>query len=142
MATPKLSMSDSALFPVSRNWKWGFIDRCGKLVISPQFDAVSGPLMPGESVFSEGLAAVCVGKCDWVYPDGKTPDVLSNQFMHKRYEGKWGYINATGQMVISPQCTDAGKFVGGRAPATTGERWLDTTSSGVRWDYIDRPAAS
>ena len=98
--------------------------------------------MPGESVFSEGLAAVCVGKCDWVYPDGKTPDVLSNQFMHKRYEGKWGYINATGQMVISPPCTDAGKFVGGRAPATTGERWLDTTSSGVRWDYIDRPAAS
>jgi hypothetical protein len=137
VGTPTYSQTAAKLFPISRNSKWGFIDREGKLVISPQFDAVRDPLMPSESVFSEGLAAVCVGKCNWVYPDGKTPDTLGGQFMHKRFEGKWGYIDSTGQMVISPQFTNAGRFVCGRASATTDEEWLDALSD-VRSGYIDQ----
>jgi len=46
--------------------KWGFIDKSGKLVISPQFDAIS------HGGFSEGLASVRIG-------DDKT--------------GKWGFIS-------------------------------------------------
>ena len=43
--------------------KWGFIERTGKVVVTPQFDFASK--------FSEGLAAVRIG-------DDKT--------------GRWGYI--------------------------------------------------
>jgi hypothetical protein len=38
------------LAPVRLKWKWGFIDRSGKLVVEPQYDYTHG--------FSEGLAGV------------------------------------------------------------------------------------
>jgi len=127
------------LFPVSRNSKWGFIDRRGKLVIPPQFDAVQIPEEPGKSSFSEGLAAACVGKCDYVYPDALAPKPGEDlpKFMHKRYEGRWGYIDGTGGMVISPRFTSASRFVNGHASVLAGERWLDS-SVDERWGYIDR----
>jgi hypothetical protein len=53
---------------------FGFIDKTGKVVIAPRFDAVGG--IP--SGFSEGIAAVRIGQ-------------------------KWGYIDRAGKIVINPQ---------------------------------------
>jgi hypothetical protein len=53
---------------------FGFIDKTGKAVIAPRFDAVGG--IP--SGFSEGIAAVRIGQ-------------------------KWGYIDRAGKIVINPQ---------------------------------------
>lgn len=45
--------NSAALFPVIQNGKWGYIDKIGKMVITPQYDCAWD--------FSEGLAAVQVG---------------------------------------------------------------------------------
>ena len=42
------------LFPVVKDGKWGYVDRAGKVVVSPRFDAAER--------FSEGLAPVRQGK--------------------------------------------------------------------------------
>ena len=73
--------------------KWGFIDKQGKMVIDPQFDAVRP--------FANGLAVVRIG-------DDKT--------------GKWGFIDPQGKFVINPQFDDAGSFSGGLAAVYTGDR--------------------
>jgi hypothetical protein len=61
--------------------KWGFIDRDGKMVITPKFQAVNRG-------FQEGLAAVNVGGTE--LPHGPVDG------------GKWGYIDKTGAWVVPP----------------------------------------
>jgi hypothetical protein len=124
------------LFPVWTQGKWGFIDRQGKLVIGAQFDGVQDST--GTSFF-EGLAAVCVGKCAFVQTDASGEKSGGRYIMHERFEGKWGYIDGSGRMVINPRFTAAGRFESGRAPVSTKERWLDPPSYGnVLEGYIDR----
>lgn len=62
-------------FPIYQNGKIGFIDKAGKIVISPQFDST---LTADGRTFSEGLAAVQVGD-------------------------NWGYIDKAGKFVIQPK---------------------------------------
>jgi hypothetical protein len=68
----------------------GFIDKTGKFAIEPRLD--------GAGDFSEGLAAVLVGK-------------------------KWGYMDRTGRIVVRPQFEEARKFSEGLAAVRTGEHW-------------------
>jgi len=120
------------LFPVSRIGKWGFIDRQGNIAIPPQFDLVLDDLITGKS-FSKGMAAVCVGKCAYVYPDGFNPD---SDPWHKRFDGKWGYIDMKGRLVISPRFSSAKNFSRGRAAVATGDRWLDSSfGQPEKWGY-------
>jgi len=103
-ASPQNSDGDSLLYVVRVDGKYGFIDRSGKIVITPQYEEASGfheglsmvrvrgkygfidqkggiavkPLFDDWLPFSEGLAAVKVGR-------------------------KWGYVGASGQVVIQPQ---------------------------------------
>ena len=37
--------------------------------------------------------------------------------------GKWGYIEKTGKMVISPQFSECGQFVEGLAAVKVGNKW-------------------
>lgn len=73
--TAVLSNSDEDYFPINQNGKVGFIDKTGKIVITPQFD---NALNDEGRTFSEGLAAVKVGD-------------------------KWGYIDKSGKFVIPPK---------------------------------------
>ena len=70
-----ISQDGEDYFPVRENGKIGFMDKTGKIVISPQFDST---LSEDGVIFSEGLAAVYVGD-------------------------KWGYIDKTGKFVIPPK---------------------------------------
>jgi len=62
---------NSGLYPINVNGKYGFMDRSGKTVITPQFDETRG--------FSEGLAVVRVGT-KFGYIDTKGAVVITPQF--------------------------------------------------------------
>jgi hypothetical protein len=78
----------SWLFPIKQDTAWGYIDDKGQLVIASQYDEASP--------FSEGLAAVRVGK-------------------------NWGYIDRTGNIKIDFQFKFAGEFSEGAAFVFLGE---------------------
>src|SRR5262249_43054146 len=91
-------------------FKWGFIDKTGALVIPCQFDDVAMDNYGGFEDpnychgvpkafrnFSEGLCAVRIGN-------------------------KWGYIDKTGKVVISPQFDSAGIFSEGLACVRKGRK--------------------
>jgi WG containing repeat len=123
----------SGLFPIRENQEWGFIDKSGKVVISPQFQAVGGT-MEGKG-FSEGLAWVCFGRCSRpaetgdsngyidttgqivINPRFEEADSFSEGLARVRIGGKSGFIDKTGKIVINPQYVYAERFSEGLALA-------------------------
>ena len=101
----------NSLTRAKKDGKWGFRNASGSFVIAPQFDWVSH--------FSEGLAAVMVGK-------------------------KYGFIDETGAIVIKPRYTEVGEFseglvrvrVGGSTVYPTGMSLTNRKDN--NWQYIDK----
>lgn len=109
--------------------KWGYINKEGKMVVNPQFDAV-GP-------FTEGLAGVAKtnkekGEVLWGFIDHKGAIIINHQFRGWNVEfndglamvsdgKKIGYIDNTGKYTINPQFDQAGKFKNGLAPIRQGD---------------------
>ena len=62
---------NGGLYPINVNGKYGFMDRSGKTVIAPQFDATYG--------FSEGLGSVKIGT-KWGYINTKGVVAITPQF--------------------------------------------------------------
>ena len=112
--------------PTQVGYKYGYINTKGQIVIKPQFSeastfnngyAVVGKYFinkqgkrvlgsyEGVSDFSEGLAAVKKG-------------------------GKWGYINTSGKMVISPRFDYCGGFSGGLAVVKINKKYGYINKSG------------
>ena len=100
--------SDFQKVELEQNFKYGFIDETGQIVVNPIFE--------GAHDFSEGLAAVCVGTGCY----GKLGDSSK--------EEKWGYIDRNGKLVITPQFESAGEFKEGFA----------SVSIGGKYGYIDK----
>jgi len=92
-------------------WEYGFIDKTGKEVISPQY--------AGAADFSDGLARIRVH-------DGETK--------------KWGFIDKTGKEVVSPKYDWVEEFNDGLAMVFIGEgRWGDVDIvDGGKWGFIDK----
>ncbi len=117
------------LAPFERDGKTGYLDREGREVIEPRFQA-------GEP-FSEGLAAV---KRDgrWGYIDREGREVIepawqmagnfSEGLAPVMDRGIWGYIDRGGSVVIRPSFDSAGIF----------DRGLAAVAIGDAWGYIDR----
>jgi hypothetical protein len=113
-----------SLAAVNLNGKWGFIDRNGKIVITPQFappvadiHEPSGEYLvesAGAYSFSEGLAAACK-------------------------DGKYGFINKEGNWIIEPQWLDARCFNEGLAAVAKGGHWdkIDYLK-GCKWGFINK----
>lgn len=105
------------LFQIVRNGKWGFMDRTGRVVIAPAFDA--------ERDFFHGLAAVALPEGKWGFIDESGKLSITARFDEVRdfieelapvrISRKWGYIDTSGQMVIEPHFQSAGEFHGGLA---------------------------
>lgn len=145
---------ENPLFVVIVNDKRGFIDRTGKMVISPQFQ--------GATQFSEGLAVVATNSNGYGegYIDRSGTIVIPTKFdkatefseglamvgvdQGKReiqIEGekyyfssshsghKWGFIDKTGKYIAEPLYRRAGKFSEGLAPVEH--------PNGL-WGFLDR----
>ncbi|MBW4574012.1 MAG: WG repeat-containing protein [Aphanothece sp. CMT-3BRIN-NPC111] len=90
---------------------YGYIDKTGKLVVSPRFDYASN--------FSEGLAGVGIGKkSGYINKKGELvissvpnePYPFSNGLAPVRINKQWGHIDRNGKLVISPQFDEAANF--------------------------------
>ena len=115
--------------------QWGYVDETGAFVIQPQFDSADE--------FSSGLAAVSVqGTWFYVTPSGTialvTPYYRAYAFtedglalVQEKRDGRYGYIDRTGQEVIPPQYPEARRFSQGLAPVRVGDRWGYITTSGA-----------
>lgn len=101
------------LFPVKVSGKYGYIDKTGKLVINPQFDAAWG--------FAEGLALVGIGERD-----------TTTFTLGLKAGGKYGFIDKTGKYVINPQFDAGCGFSEGLARVRLGD--LRTG----KWGYVDK----
>lgn len=88
-----------SLFLIKQGSKYGYMDRAGKVVIAPRYDMALD--------FSEGLAAVCVGS-----PLRKGPPQDHSPALP---EGRWGYIDEKGTVVIQPRFVHAEPFASGVA---------------------------
>ncbi|MBX7241245.1 MAG: WG repeat-containing protein [Bacteroidia bacterium] len=118
------------------NGKWGFINKENRIVINPKYDSPPVYAAPFELnalslalheayLFSEGLAAVCVGK-EWMYINHKDSVVISGLEIKsaRRFSeglaavyigGKWGYIDRNGIIAIKPQFLFPANFHQGHA---------------------------
>ena len=122
---------NSGLYPVKVDAKYGFMDRSGKTVITPQFDETGG--------FSDGLAAVRIGtKFGYINTNGMV--VIAPQFDYagpfrdgragvqlccrpdNPGQNRWGFIDGAGKFVSSPEFGWAGNFSGGLAPVASADR--------------------
>lgn len=83
--------------------KTGFLDRHGKVVIPPRFDAAGS--------FCEGLAPVCMG-CREV-PRGEHTEMVG---------GQWGFVDREGGTAIPIVYDTASGFSGGEAVVSKGGR--------------------
>ena len=113
---------NSGLYPINVNGKYGFMDRAGKVVITPQFDDTGR--------FSEGLAAVRVGT-KWGFINKKGVVAITPQFDFAepfRYGrtkvgmgNRQGFIDKDGKYISSPNFSWVGSFSGGSAPVKTAD---------------------
>jgi len=112
------------LAEVKQNGKWGFIDKTGQMVITPQFTLTRK--------FSDGLAPVQQdGKWGFINKSGKI--VISPQFeeAYPFSEGlariiqnkKCGFINLQGKVIIPIQYEDGGAFSENLAPVKKNGKW-------------------
>lgn len=104
--------ADGPLFPAPTRDKSGYIDRRGRMVITPQWDDAEP--------FNEGLAAV--GNRH-VETDGGVSATVSRE----------GWIDRSGRVVIPLRWDDAGPFVDGRARVKENDRYgfVDRTGAVV-----------
>src|SRR6218665_3770394 len=91
---------ETLLAPVKIGDQWGYIDKSGKIAISPQFDFAWS--------FKEGMAPIQLGgKCGYIDRTGKI--VINPQFEFAwsfqegvgkiKLGGKYGYIDRTGKTI-------------------------------------------
>ncbi len=122
------------------NRKYGFIDKDGKVIVKPQFDRAGD--------FNEGMAQVkmiiqdtdnktVIPKYGFINSKGEYAINLQTYWTTSEYsspfceglllitdkEGKCGYINQEGKIVINPQFTYAGNFSNGLAWVLQGEQF-------------------
>jgi hypothetical protein len=126
------------LLPIVLNGKWGFIDRTGRVVVEPKFDAL------GDRGFSDELMDFRVGG-KWGYVDGSGAIKIAAQFadVHPFSEGlaavkvgsKWGFIDQRGVMAIAPQFADVAWGHAGKWSFSEG---LAAIKAKGKWGFVNR----
>ncbi len=113
--------------PEEETFKWGFVNKQGKIVIDPKFWAeIRKP-----PLFSEGFAAVIL-------------EVKNPHYVHisTDYGTKYGFIDKTGNIVIEAKYDKAENFSNGIAKVKIDGKWgfIDKTGTVViplRYDEIE-----
>ena len=126
-------------------YPWGFIDNTGNLVIQSRFDEVRP--------FSDGLALVRT-EGRWGYIDKRgqlsIPPTLraawpfvNGRARAQQVDGKFGYINTSGEWIISAEYADLSEFSEGLASFRKDESYgyIDTTGTITIDAQFDKAAA-
>lgn len=133
------------LFPFHDTAGWGYIDREGTIVVDPQFRSARD--------FRDGLGKVTTpsGSTSFVDARGRVVLELVNQFpiignfsegrAAFSIDGKWGFIDRQGNIVIKAKYDDANPFSEGLAAVNIGavlkhefpRDYLD----GGKWGFVD-----
>lgn len=134
---------DEGLMDVKKGDKWGYLDTKGAWAIPPKFVDTNN--------FSEGLAGVVHedGSSGFINTQGEWVIRLKNARPHHmgyseglapvfdEQQGKYGYIDKTGNFVIAPLFCEVREFSEGRAAVCVKEN--DETGWPLRrWGVIDR----
>lgn len=113
------------LAPVFAEGRWGFINRTGRMVVEPQYDVVPRAIVSA-SADSTGPSLVRVPEGFQFVAEGDTlTQVFDQAWLFKeglarvRSSGRWGYIDASGTLVIPPQFIQAWDFERGLALVET-----------------------
>lgn len=143
LASCGLWKSQTHLFLIKQNQKWGYIDNTGKIVIEPQFQFADK--------FSEGLALVEVGHRTYGYVDGLGKFVINPQFrdnagkfseglavvaIGEGSERRLVYIDKTGKTIIDSQLKGGSDFHEGLAAVRLPGN--QSTDSKGKAGYIDK----
>ncbi len=124
---------------MSKNYKYGFINKQGQIAIQARFDDAKE--------FHNGLAAVKLGE-KWGYID-KTgqfdtervfdwvPEKLDEDLNRVQIGKKWGFVNKSGKVVIQPQFDKAFPFSEGLAAVYFDEGWgyINTAGKFHIWGF-------
>jgi len=136
----------AAPVPFEQDGQWGYRDAQGKVVVAPRY-------LIADEFSPEGIAAVADEK-GWAYID-RTGKVLVHPFLFDNgpdefheglarcvEDGKVGFFDKHGRIVIPPRFSFAEPFSGGRAKVcfdcvkvSDGEH---SRYEGKRWGWIDR----
>lgn len=113
------------LLAVKQDGQWGFVNTEGKVIVDFEYDYAY--------LYLEGFAAVKEGYNEWRFIDknGKKSDFpyvfehinygFSEGLAAVKYDGKWGYIDTSGEFIIEPQYNTApGFFINGYAYCENG----------------------
>jgi len=119
------------LAAVATSGKWGYIDHSGKWVITPRYE-VAGDFNSGVAYVSKGRgqsqiidrsgrAVIRTGGVVLEIKDAIREGLVPVKMISKEHpEGKWGYANIAGRIVIDGQFDNAGAFSEGLAAAWRG----------------------
>ncbi len=133
-------------YPFQQDELWGYRDSRGNVVIAPRY-------IIAHDFLRTGIAAV-VDSQGWAYidRDGEVvvrpfvvdngPDYFMEGWARLILDGKFGFFDSTGHIVIPPQFDFASPFREGRAAVATGcrVRWEGEMRvwEGGCWGFIDR----
>src|SRR5258706_9842498 len=114
------SKDRGALFTITENGLWGYINRKGDVVVEPQFQ-MAGPFFEGMAEIIENFKVGFIDVTGRVVIKPQFEPAMFRSFReglaHVQVAGKWGYIDKTGTFVIKPQFDDAYSFFEGLANA-------------------------
>ncbi len=135
--------------PYKASGKWGYRDSGGRIVVSPRFEIAL-------EFSAEGLAAVVDGQ-GWAYidPTGRVvirpfvvdngPDYFEEGLARFRADGKIGFFNKSGRVVIQAKYAFARPFSGGLAAVCDSCKEVreaeHTVVAGGKWGFINTRGA-
>jgi len=121
---------------VKKDGMWGYIDRLGQWIITPEYNYPIGDYSTGISYVGKQFIDV-YGKPVFEgirYENARGFSPKGEQALAAvQVSGKWGYINLTGEYVITPKYDDAGDF----RDSGDGLSLAPVKVGGI-WGYVDR----